>query len=89
MVDVGRYLGDRARGVVEGLDLGAKLRGAMGDPSFDAMLLEKLTEMSTKPEGMLVKEDPAREIIRNKGQCRARRLIWGHCLCVLANLDNR
>jgi len=49
-----RYLNDRAKGVLEGVDLGAKLKGAMEDPKFDSLLEEKLTELSTKPEGMLV-----------------------------------
>ena len=49
-----RYLNDRAKGLMDGLDLGARLRKAMAEPSFDVLLTDKLTELSAKPEGMLV-----------------------------------
>lgn len=49
-----RYLNDRAKGMLEGVDLGAKLKSAMAEPKFDGILEEKLTELSTKPEGMLI-----------------------------------
>lgn len=36
------------------IDLSAKLRQAMAEPDFDKTLEDKLTEISTTPEGMLV-----------------------------------
>ena len=49
-----KYLNDRAKGLIDGLDLGGRLRAAMAEPSFDGLLTEKLTDLSAKPEGMLV-----------------------------------
>jgi hypothetical protein len=40
---------------MEGIDLGSKLKSAMADPGFDKLLEDKLTELSSKPEGMLVR----------------------------------
>eukprot|EP00614_Pseudopedinella_elastica_P011896 CAMPEP_0172597422 /NCGR_PEP_ID=MMETSP1068-20121228/17428_1 /TAXON_ID=35684 /ORGANISM="Pseudopedinella elastica, Strain CCMP716" /LENGTH=318 /DNA_ID=CAMNT_0013396943 /DNA_START=260 /DNA_END=1216 /DNA_ORIENTATION=+ len=51
---VEKYLNERAKGVLAGMDFGAKLRSAMDDPGFDTMLVTKLEELSVKPEGMLV-----------------------------------
>ena len=49
-----QYLNERAKGFITELDLGARLRGAMAEPSFDTLLEEKLIELSTKPDGLLV-----------------------------------
>jgi hypothetical protein len=49
-----KYLNERATGVLQGLDLGQKLKTTIADPEFDGILEVKLTELSTKPEGMLI-----------------------------------
>mmetsp|Transcript_27370 Transcript_27370/g.54655 ORF Transcript_27370/g.54655 Transcript_27370/m.54655 type:complete len:295 (+) Transcript_27370:63-947(+) len=48
------YINERAKGLLEGLDLGSRIKKGMDDPSFDARLVTKMTEMSEKPEGMLI-----------------------------------
>ena len=51
---VKKYLNERATGVLQGLDLEQKLKTTIADPEFDGILEVKLTELSTKPEGMLI-----------------------------------
>ena len=45
---VEKYLNERAKGVLAGMDFGAKLRSAMDDPGFDTMLVTKVPPKGRK-----------------------------------------
>ena len=45
---------DRASGFLSEIDFGAKIKAGMEKPDFDTKLCAKLTELSMKPEGMLI-----------------------------------
>jgi hypothetical protein len=48
------YLKDRSKSLLQGLDLPAKIEGLFAKDDFDATLELKLTELSQKPEGMML-----------------------------------
>ena len=48
------YINDRAKGLMGELKLGDRIKAGMEKPEFDKTLIDKLTEMSAKPEGMLI-----------------------------------
>ena len=48
------YLGPRSRELMESLDLPGFLRKVTSAPDFDEMFVQKLTEISEKPEGMML-----------------------------------
>ena len=48
------YLGPRSRELLKALDLANILKETMNDPAFDVMFIEKLTEISNRPEGMML-----------------------------------
>ena len=48
------YINERAKGMLSELDLGSRIKDGLNKPEFDVKLVAKLTEMSEKPEGMLI-----------------------------------
>ena len=49
-----KYLGPRSRELLKSLDLANILKNLMNDPDFDQLLIEKLTDISKRPEGMML-----------------------------------
>lgn len=48
------YLGRRSRELLKSLDLSKMLKDIMDDPDFDQMFVDKLTDISNRPEGMML-----------------------------------
>ncbi|GMI11408.1 hypothetical protein TrVE_jg931 [Triparma verrucosa] len=48
------YVNERAKGMLTSFDLSSKLKEGLSTPEFDEKLIKKMTEMSEKPEGMLI-----------------------------------
>jgi hypothetical protein len=49
-----QYMKERSKSLLEGLDLPGKIEGLFARDDFDSTLTEKLTELSQKPEGMML-----------------------------------
>lgn len=48
------YVNERAKGMLGELNLGGRIKEGLEKPEFDERLVKKMTEMSEKPEGMLI-----------------------------------
>lgn len=48
------YLGPRSRELLKSLDLSKILKDTMNAPEFDQMFVDKLTDISNRPEGMML-----------------------------------
>ena len=48
------YLGPRSKELITSINLPQLLKKTMSSPEFDSVFLAKLTEISQKPEGMLL-----------------------------------
>ena len=49
-----RYLSSRSKDLLISLNLGEELRKVLTSPDFDALFVEKLTLIASKPEGMML-----------------------------------
>jgi hypothetical protein len=49
-----KYIRQRSRNLMESINIGQKITDMLSKPDVDQLLVEKFTEMSTKPEGMML-----------------------------------
>ena len=59
------YLGPRSKEMIKAIDLPEMLRKSLSSPDFDSIFIQKLTEISQKPEGMLLMTISSMVIINN------------------------
>lgn len=48
------YISERSKSLLGSIDIGSKIEDVMQKDGFDEMLTTKLTELSAKPEGMML-----------------------------------